>query len=75
MLQLKNKTLVLYFPLGVQNEYYEGPLFGRVINHINANPSKYKLGQFKTQLTLTIQNVMGIPAAEAVVAELGKYSL
>lgn len=72
---LKNKTLVLYFPLGVQNEYYEGPLFGRVINHINANPSKYKLGQFKTQLTLTVQNVMGIPAAEAVVGDLGKYSL
>lgn len=61
---LKQSTMYIYFVDDSNKAYYQSPMFGRLLNYLQANPSRVKIREREGRRSFAISNVT--TAAEAL---------
>ena len=67
-LSLRQKSLTGWFTK--DDRYFQGEIFGRILEYIRRNPQKAVLKQTKDLLTLKIQDIKGLGEALGFLAEM-----
>lgn len=69
-LTLKNNTLKGYFVTSQNDEFFQSPKFGKVIDYIKMHPRQSALKDVKGKLILTCENVQSIDQAHTILSEM-----
>ena len=60
---LKQETMFLYFVDDTNRAYYQSPMFGRILNYLQANPRRCRLREKNGRRSLAIDHVPTVEAA------------
>ncbi|WP_159475627.1 transcription-repair coupling factor [Dyadobacter sp. 3J3] len=69
-LTLKNNTLKGYFVTSQNDEFFQSPRFGKVIDYIKLHPKQSSLKDQKGKLMLIYENVQSIDQAHKILVEM-----
>jgi transcription-repair coupling factor (superfamily II helicase) len=67
---LKNGNMICYFPGDSQSAYFQSPVFGKILQYMQAHPRKCRMKE-DGKLTLTFLTVLGTGEAVALLDEIG----
>lgn len=67
---LKNGNMICYFPGDSQSAYFQSPVFGKILQYMQAQPRKCRMKE-DGKLTLTFLTVLGTGEAVALLDEIG----
>jgi transcription-repair coupling factor (superfamily II helicase) len=67
---LKNNRMVGYFVSNPTSHFYSSEVFQRVLKFVQANPSRCKMKEDGTKLSLTIQRIKTVDDANAILKEI-----
>ena len=69
-IMLKGSKLKGYFVPQEKEEYYKGPIFGKILAFVQQHPKNCQMKEFKGKLVLTIQHIETVEEGRAVLAEI-----
>jgi transcription-repair coupling factor (superfamily II helicase) len=67
---LKNQKIILYFVSNQQSAYYSTPVFTNILTFVQKNPSMFRMKEGKDKLTLSIDGIMDISQATALLERM-----
>ena len=67
---LKNQKMICYFIADQQSPFYQSPVFGKVLNFVQTNPSKCRMQEKKDKLSLSFENIQSISVAKIILEEI-----
>jgi len=69
---LKGGIMLVYFPKNQNNPYYQTPMFSKMLNYINANPTRFRARAESDKFYLRIERVNSVEKAFDVVSQIKK---
>ena len=69
-IMLKGGKLKGYFVPQEKEDYFKGPIFGKVLTFVQQHPKKCQMKEFKGKLVLTIQQIETVEEGRALLAEI-----
>jgi transcription-repair coupling factor (superfamily II helicase) len=69
-LVLKSGKMLGYFPTQTNTTYFQSAAFGKVLDFIQANPTKAVLSEKNGKLRLVFEKIYGIDKAREVLGEV-----
>jgi transcription-repair coupling factor (superfamily II helicase) len=67
---LKNQRMVGYFVSNPTSHFYQSEVFSRVLKFVQANPSRCKMKEDGTKLSLTVQRVKSVDDANEMLKQM-----
>lgn len=67
---IKNNTLIAYFPLNQQSNYYASKKFSTIINYVQNYPNNLQIKEINDKLTLKVYNIKYLEDIEKVFTEI-----
>ncbi|MGQ8338086.1 transcription-repair coupling factor [Sunxiuqinia sp. A32] len=67
---LKNQKMICYFISDQQSPYYQSPVFGKILQFVQTNPSKCRMKEKKDKLSLSFERVKSISVAKIILEEI-----
>ncbi len=67
---LKNKKMICYFIADQKSDYYQSPIFSKVLHYLQHHPDKCRMKEKQDKLSLSFDHIKTISAAKTILEEI-----